>query len=140
MSTDIRPEISKKNKYWISKHRYYELRHFCLQYPDWKKAYSKLELEVSAGTSKIESVGRTSDISDPTARLAILQSECFRKIEMIEKAAVMADEELSLYILKAVTEATPVTYLQTVMGMPCSRDTFYDRYRKFFWILSSARG
>ena len=30
MSTVIRPEISEKNKYWISKHRYYELKHLCL--------------------------------------------------------------------------------------------------------------
>lgn len=33
MATVIRPEISPKNKYWISKHRHYELKHFCLQYP-----------------------------------------------------------------------------------------------------------
>lgn len=39
MSTLIRPEISIKNKYWISRHRYYELKHFCLQYTDWKKMY-----------------------------------------------------------------------------------------------------
>ena len=42
MGTNIRPEISKKNQYWISKPRYYELRHFCLQYPNWRKAYSEL--------------------------------------------------------------------------------------------------
>lgn len=33
MSTLIRPEVSEKNKYWIDKHRHYELKHFCLQYP-----------------------------------------------------------------------------------------------------------
>ena len=41
MSTVIRPEISKKNLYWIPKHRYYELKHFCLQYPEWKKNYRR---------------------------------------------------------------------------------------------------
>ena len=40
MSTDIRPEVSVKNKYWISRHRYYELKHFCLQYGEWKQAYN----------------------------------------------------------------------------------------------------
>lgn len=39
MSTTIHPELSKKNTYWIEKHRYYELKHFCLQYPIWKEAY-----------------------------------------------------------------------------------------------------
>ena len=33
---DIRPELSKKNQYWIDRHRYYELKHFCLQYKNWK--------------------------------------------------------------------------------------------------------
>lgn len=32
MATTIRPEVSKKSKYWIERHRYYELKHFCLQY------------------------------------------------------------------------------------------------------------
>lgn len=34
MGTVIRPETSKKNKYWIPRHRYHELKHFCLQYPE----------------------------------------------------------------------------------------------------------
>lgn len=40
MSTAIRPELSKSSKYWIDRHRYYELKHFCLQYPIWKKLLS----------------------------------------------------------------------------------------------------
>lgn len=43
MSTTVRSEISKKNIYWIEQHRYYELKHFCLQYPLWKKAYSEID-------------------------------------------------------------------------------------------------
>ena len=38
MPTEIRPELSKKNKYWIPKHRYYELKHFVMQYPQWVEA------------------------------------------------------------------------------------------------------
>ena len=37
MSTVIRPELSKNNEYWIPRQRFYELKHFCLQYPSWKK-------------------------------------------------------------------------------------------------------
>lgn len=43
MGTIIRPELSEKNKYWIEKHRYYELKHFCLQYVIWKKSYLALD-------------------------------------------------------------------------------------------------
>lgn len=52
MGTTIRPEISKKNRYWIDKHRYYELKHFCLQYPTWKKAHSSLDKDVDTIYSK----------------------------------------------------------------------------------------
>lgn len=37
MSTIIRPEISKKNPYYISKHRHLELKNLCLQYNELKK-------------------------------------------------------------------------------------------------------
>lgn len=43
MGTVIRPEVSHKNTYYISKHRYYELKHFCLQYPEWRKSYISLD-------------------------------------------------------------------------------------------------
>ena len=43
MGTTLRAELSEKNPYWIEKHRYYELKHFCLQYPIWKKAYTALD-------------------------------------------------------------------------------------------------
>lgn len=33
MGNIIRAEVSENNPYWIEKHRYYELKHFCLQYP-----------------------------------------------------------------------------------------------------------
>lgn len=42
MGTTIRPELSEKNPYWIERHRYYELKHFCLQYPIWKKTYEAM--------------------------------------------------------------------------------------------------
>lgn len=33
-----RAELSKKNPYHIPRYRYYELKYFCRQYDDWKKA------------------------------------------------------------------------------------------------------
>lgn len=29
--------------------------------------------------------------------------------------------------------------LITLLDIPCSRDMYYDRYRKFFWLLDNAR-
>ena len=54
MATTVRAKLSEKNKYWISKHRYYELKHFCLQFPIWKQAYASLdEVCISPNNLKI---------------------------------------------------------------------------------------
>lgn len=52
MGTVVRADISKKNAYWIDKHRYYELKHFCLQYPIWAKTYAELSCSQSQVTVK----------------------------------------------------------------------------------------
>lgn len=61
------------------------------------------------------------------------------RIKLIEKIAMEADRYLHKYILKAVTEELSFTYLKSKLGIPCGRDMYYDRYRKFFWLLSEAR-
>ena len=48
MGTVIRPEVSNKKEYWISRHRYYELKHFCLQYGEWKQAYNSITMLASS--------------------------------------------------------------------------------------------
>lgn len=67
MGTTIRPELSEKNPYWIEKHRYYELKHFCLQYPIWRKAYSVLD-GYSNPPKDLASFVVTSTLGDPTAK------------------------------------------------------------------------
>lgn len=138
MATVIRPEISEKSKYWIDRHRHYELKHFCLQYPAWKKSYYAYN-ELCISSSSFERVPSSNIPSDLTAKYAMLRAQYAEKINLIERAALEADEDLYLYILKAVTEGLSYTYLKTVHGIPCSRDTYYDRYRRFFWLLNKSR-
>lgn len=138
MATVIRPEISTKNKYWIDKHRHYELKHFCLQYPTWKKLYTEVEKScISAAKLERESV--TNIPSDITAKYAMKKAYYAERIELIERIAKEADEFLYKYILKAVTEELSYTYLKSKLDIPCGRDMYYDRYRRFFWLLSEAR-
>lgn len=139
MTTTIRANISNKNKYWISKHRHYELKHFCLQYPSWKQEYMSDE-DISASVSNISRTEKSNSISDPTAKYAINREYYSKKIQLVEKAAKYADERLYEYILKAVTEGLSYTYLKNVLHIPCGKDLYYDRYRKFFWILDNLKG
>ena len=138
MATVIRPEISEKNKYYITKHRHYELKHFCLQYPTWKREYAALD-RPSIASSAAERMPSSNIPGDPTGELAVKKTYYSERINLIEKIAKEADELLHKYILKAVTEELSFTYLKSRLEIPCSRDTYYDRYRRFFWLLSAAR-
>lgn len=138
MATVIRPELSVKNKYWIDKHRHYELKHFCLQYPIWKRTYAALD-ELSMTISKFEYTGSSNTPGDPTSKCALRKAYYKERISLIEDIAIQADSYLYTYILKAVTENLSYTYLKAKLDIPCGRDMYYDRYRKFFYLLSEAR-
>ena len=138
MATNIRAKLSEKNKYWIDKHRHYELKHFCLQYPEWKKAYSDLT-DMSISLSKIERMSSTNIPGDPTAKCAIKKAYYADRINLVEQTAKQADDELYMYLLKGVTEELSYTYLKSQFNIPCGKDMYYDRYRRFFWLLNKER-
>lgn len=138
MGEAIRPELSKKNKYWISKHRYYELKYFCLQYPLWKKAYDLLD-GLRICSYDLVYISNPTNHSDITGKCIEERSIYFDRMKTIEKSAIEADPYLASYILKAVTEGLSYTYLKNTLEMPCSRDMYYDRYRRFFWLLDKTR-
>lgn len=136
MSTTIKPELSERNKYWIEKHRYYELKHFCLQYPFWKKAYV---LCLASDKSKSDITIKTNSVSKPTEECALKRVFYSDRMDMVEQAAMDADEFLSSYILKAVTTGLSYDALRVQTNIPCSRDVYYEYYRKFFWLLDKTR-
>lgn len=138
MATTVRAELSTNSKYWIDKHRYYELKHFCLQYPIWKKEYAAYT-DIGPNLSSFEQIYSDNIPSDSTANWALKRACYYEKIKLIEKIAEETDYILYKYILKAVTEGLSFTYLKTKLNIPCGRDMYYDRYRRFFWLLSEIR-
>ena len=135
MSTLIRPELSPDNKYYISRHRFYELKHFCLQYPEWKANY----LVTDSITKRSSAEVRSSDISDPVFCAVERRESYFRLMEMVEQTCIAADSDIYQWLLKAVCYGISYTELRTKYDMPCGKDLFYDRYRKFFWLLDKIR-
>lgn len=138
MATTVRAQISERNKYWIDKHRHYELKHFCLQYPHWKKAYRDC-LDCDISLAMIEGVKTNKGLYDPTGTRALTRTYYSDRIKLVEQAAKEADEYLWHYILKAVTEGLSYTHLKSRLDIPCGKDMYYDRYRRFFWRLSELR-
>lgn len=136
--SNIKAEVSKKNKYWISRHKFYELKHFCLQYKEYRELYLDLSIP-----GKVEAYARERnkyETSDPTVDLVIRRDKYKQNMHLIEQTAVLTDPDLTNYIFRAVTEGKSYTWFEMQeQGIPCSRDTFYDRYRRFFWLLSKKR-
>lgn len=133
--SDTRPELSKKNKWWIPKHRYYELKHYCLQYEDWQ---DKVKYH---GNIRPSEVVRTDIVewSDPVGNEVAYREYYLSQINMVESSAYEADQTIGSYIIKAVTEDLSFTVLHMVYNIPCGKDMYYDRYRKFFYILDAKK-
>ena len=134
-----RPELSKKNPYWIPKHRYYELKHFCLQYNYFFVRLNEIDGLSSKSFDPASFIFASGEVSDPVFDAAEARMYCKERLEMVQKAAIEADYDLAGYILRGVTQGLSYDTLHSKLGMPCGRDTYYDRYRKFFYCLNSIR-
>ena len=133
---NVRPLNNKK--YHISKHRFAELYHFCLQYNEWK-------LELRYRTDTVGSAGCTAgrtgwEDQNPTETLAIERVTLEEKCRLIENTAREAEPEIYPYLLKAVTnEDITFVYLKEMMGIPCGKDMYYDRRRRFYYLLAQKK-
>lgn len=136
MSTTIRPETSTSNPYWIDKHRYYELKHFCLQYPIWKQAYEAIDGMAKRPDATIIFSQRYGNPTEKCVEMRLFYSD---RMEMIENAANDADLVIGKYILEGVTEGIPYDILRMRHDVPCGKNAYYELYRRFFWLLSNNR-
>lgn len=108
---------------YISKHRYYELKHFCYQYHEWEKR--KSELKIFPGGNFREKV------SDPTGDIAVKLAGLDYKIETVDKCLEETAPEISEWLKMCVVDGKSYNVLVSY-GVPCGKEYFYDRYRAFF--------
>lgn len=137
MGTRIRPEVSIKNDFHIGKERYYELLHFCRQYREWERnkqiLYSK-----TLQANQFKEV-KTENQESHVEKMAIEIKHYSDKIDLVNYCCAAIGEDMSNYIFKAVVDDVSYNKLRAD-GMPASKNLFYDRYRKFFWLLDKGRG
>lgn len=136
--TAIHPELSPKSRYWIDRHRYYELKHFCLQYPLWIRERASLD-GLSRRALRLTPPSPTGLVQSPTSRCAEQRLWYTERIAMVEESAAEADPLLGPYLLRGVTEGLSYDCLKARLALPCSREAYYESYRKFFWLLSEKR-
>lgn len=124
-----------QDKYGISNYRFRELYYFCLQYWEWRDELKYIWPEYRETRQSGQPM--ESSISDQTGTLGIRRAELSGRCELIEQTAIEADPDIYEYIIKAVTNVgVTYKYLDKVMGIPCGKDMYYDRRRKFYWLLS----
>lgn len=131
---DIRP--INKEKYGLSKNRFMEVYYHCLQYIEWRSELQTMKDTVKSVEYGKEGKGSLSSGS-ATESLAIRRMELESKCEVIEQTAIEAGAELYPWILEGVTtQYATFHYLKNAKRMPCERTTYYDRRRKFYYLLS----
>lgn len=126
----VRARFSRNSKYYISRANFLTAFYYCLNYPEWKR-----EHDMSVGL-RSSNGGGGGGLSDPTAAQAIRLSELAEKIDLIEQTAYDAEPELHPYLLMYVTQEDLTFDRLKAMGIPCERKMFYDRRRKFYWMMS----
>lgn len=109
-----------KIEYKLSKHRFYELKHFCLQYPEWKLLYSQLD-------------GWAKDVNknegDTTSRDGIKRADLMYKMELVRETCHDICEEYEHAVFDyAILGIKP--------RLLSDQAVFWYYYRKFFWELS----
>ena len=131
----VRVRPLNEEKYKISKHRFAELYHFCLQYPEW---VDELKYKTdNVASPVITDMPSSHDTNSGVESLALRRKQLEEKCRLIEQTAIETDAEIYQYILRAVTtEHISYNYLRTVMGIPCGKNYYYDRRRRFYYLLS----
>lgn len=135
MGTVIRPEITKKSQWYLDKHRYYELKHFCMQCPTWKKEL----LYLDGWNGQEHSALKGHELVRPSEAVAIKRAFFIERIEMLHKAAFETDPVLGDYILEGIVTGKSYEVLNAFKRVPACKDVYYELYRKYFYILSSFR-
>ena len=139
--SELKSELSIKNKYHIPKYRMLELRNFCLQYVEWKAMLRMIDGFKSKSTYMESLLNSFDYFGDSSVEKTVLRrNELVHRIWLVEKAAKLADPDLSSFIIKGVTIPESYDILRAKHNIPCSRTTYYEMYRKFFYILDKMRG
>lgn len=138
--TKIRAELSKKNQLYIDKHAFLSAYHFALQYPEWKRQYADA---IGSAVKAVDynDMPHGTGTGDPTARIAMRSSILRSNIDLIERTALTAGQDLAEYLLYAVTnEGVTFNYLHSercpLGKILCERTKYYQMRRLFYYLLS----
>lgn len=131
-------KMNYTGKYKLSRAEFMAAKWYSLRFNEWLDEYNSLKDSVSAisyeNGDMPHAINKT---SNPTLDLASRRSELKSKMDLIIDCSNRAGGDISEYILKSVTnEHVTYNHLKMFMNIPCSASMFYDRRRKYYWLLA----
>lgn len=108
---------------------------YSLKYPRWLDQYNNLKDAVKA-INYDNSGGPSGKISDTTADNATKRMIIRGKMMKVEQCAFEAGGDLAEYILKSVIDENVTFEDMKAAGMPCERRCFYEKRRKYYYLLN----
>ena len=127
---------AENSKYGLPKQRFLTVYHYCLQYPEWEDEYQALKAGTGISAVNYDGMPHGSNVGDPTSADAMRLADLDMKMQKIRDGVHEVAPDLYQWLLKGVTEGRPFWYLHDVMRMPCEKDVYYDRRRKFYFLMA----
>lgn len=128
-------KMSYSGKYKISRKALNYAKWYSLNYPDWLEQYNSLKDSVRAISYDGMPTGK-GQASDATMKLATKRAELRDKMLKVEHAASEAGGDIAEFILKSVIFENMTFEDMKAIGLPCERTMFYERRRKYYYLLS----
>lgn len=131
------PRVRGQNrgKYKLERHEFFTAYHYALQYNAWRDQYEALDGRKAIA---MDGMPHGTTCGNPTEAIGMKRAALADKMRLIERVANEVAPDLYKWLFKAVTnEGITFPYLETVMNIPCSKNTFYEVRRKFYYRLAS---
>ena len=121
-------------KFKLSRREFGYAKAYSLKYPEWLDEYNRLK--DSVGAMNYDSLpGKSGRVDNSTMELATKRAEIREKMLKVEHAAYDAGGDIAEYILKSVINDWTFEHMKA-LGLPCERTMFYERRRKYYYLLS----
>lgn len=125
---------SEKSKYYLPKHTYLHVLHWCLQYKDWAAELSVLP-DTSKGITYDKERVQTSNSFDATQDTAIKRAELAEKKELLEQTIREVDASIYDYLLLSIGYGFTEYQLKD-KGMPCGHRYFSERRQRVYYLVN----
>ena len=110
--------------------RYFELLHFCRQYPDWKLEADSL---LGIRAIKLDSQPHGTTVGDPVASVAERRERLLQKIQIVEDCArTVGDGRWYAAIIQNVCMGKSYDHIDRTI-LPTSMRSEFFRYRRAFF-------